>query len=446
MIQSRETGQERSEFVKVFERGREEAIVQNTTEAAKGMKTASPHASGRGFLRRSRLRFAALAGALGLLAGCMPSTMGPVQDGSAFPAQPSAPTVAGETIGDGSIRVGLLLPLSGGGSASSIATTFKNAAQLAINDFQGSNIQLLVKDTQGTAEGGRAAAEAAMSEGAELLLGPVFAPAVTGAANAARNAGIPIVAFSSDTAVAAPGVYLLSFLPAGDVRRIVGYAAQQSRKSFAALLPDDAYGAVAEAAFRQEVGRVGGRIVAIQRYKLTGSDTSDLAAKVQQLAPNLAQIDALFVPAGGGVAPFVVQTLVQQGANLGTVKLLGSGQWETQQVTNSPMMTGAWFPGPEKSGFDALASRYQAAFGSPPPRNASLAYDGTILAAGLVRSAGPQRFATQTLTNRDGFLGIDGVFRFLQNGQNERGLAVYEITGSGVKPVSPAPRDFRSPS
>ncbi|MEH0074250.1 penicillin-binding protein activator [Pannonibacter sp. Pt2] len=420
--------------------------MQNTTEAAKGMKTASPHASGRGFLRRSRLRFAALAGALGLLAGCMPSTMGPVQDGSAFPAQPSAPTVAGETIGDGSIRVGLLLPLSGGGSASSIATTFKNAAQLAINDFQGSNIQLLVKDTQGTAEGGRAAAEAAMSEGAELLLGPVFAPAVTGAANAARNAGIPIVAFSSDTAVAAPGVYLLSFLPAGDVRRIVGYAAQQSRKSFAALLPDDAYGAVAEAAFRQEVGRVGGRIVAIQRYKLTGSDTSDLAAKVQQLAPNLAQIDALFVPAGGGVAPFVVQTLVQQGANLGTVKLLGSGQWETQQVTNSPMMTGAWFPGPEKSGFDALASRYQAAFGSPPPRNASLAYDGTILAAGLVRSAGPQRFATQTLTNRDGFLGIDGVFRFLQNGQNERGLAVYEITGSGVKPVSPAPRDFRSPS
>ncbi|MEH0070881.1 hypothetical protein V6L77_12070 [Pannonibacter sp. Pt2-lr] len=106
-------------------------------------------------------------------------------------------------------------------------------------------------------------------------------------------------------------------------------------------------------------------------------------------------------------------------------------------MTNSPMMTGAWFPGPEKSGFDALASRYQAAFGSPPPRNASLAYDGTILAAGLVRSAGPQRFATQTLTNRDGFLGIDGVFRFLQNGQNERGLAVYEITGSGVKPVSP---------
>ena len=61
-----------------------------------------------------------------------------------------------------------------------------------------------------------------------------------------------------------------------------------------------------------------------------------------------------------------------------------------------------------------------------------------------MRSAGQQRFSLSVLTNRDGFIGIDGLFRFLRNGQNERGLAVYQLTGSGTQVVSPAPRDFRS--
>ncbi len=386
--------------------------------------------------------------ASGVLSGCVGSTLGTVPDaapgGEAFPGTDAMPT--GETLGNGTVRVGLLLPMSGGGNASSIATVFRNSAQLALNDFQGADIQLLVKDTKGTTEGGRDAAQSAISEGAELLLGPVFASAVKGAASVARTSNVPIVAFSSDTSVAARGVYLLSFLPASDVRRIIRYAGSKGKNSFAAILPDDAYGAVTEAAFREEVGRLGGRIVSIQRYHLNGSDTSDLRAKTLALAGVVNQIDGLFVPAGGGVPGFVAKTLASGGASLGTVKFLGSGQWENTSVQNSPMLLGGWYPGPDKSGFDTLAGRYQGAYGSDPPRNASLAYDATILAAGLVRSAGPQRFSTSVLTNPDGFLGIDGVFRFLPNGQNERGLAVYEVTGSGAKIVDPAPRDFRSAS
>lgn len=426
--------------------------MENTTVAATApfagpaAGSFAPRAASPGAPRRMVQRLAGLLTAASLLTGCMGSTMGTAPDGlQTLPATPSTPAVTGQTIGNGTVRVGLLLPLSAGGSATAIATTFRNSAELALKDFQGSDIQLLVKDTAGTAEGGRAAAQSAISEGAELLLGPVFAPAVSGAASVARTSGVPIVAFSTDTSVAGPGVYLLSFLPAGDVRRIIGYAATQNRKSYVALLPDDAYGAVTEAAFRQEVGRTGGRVVSIQRYKVSGSDTSDLTAKTQALVSVLPQADALFLPAAS-VAPFVMQSLMTQGGNLANIKVLGSGQWDAAQVTSNPIMAGTWFPGPERSGFDALSGRYQAAYGSVPPRNASLAYDGTILAAGLVRSAGPQRFSQPVLTNRDGFLGIDGVFRFLPNGESERGLAVYEIAPTGVKVISPAPRDFRAPS
>lgn len=392
--------------------------------------------------RRIFLKTALAGTATALLGGCLGSTLGSLPGDQVQPG--ALPPTTGEVIGTGGVRVGLLLPLASAGGNASIGTVFKNAAALALQNFPNADIQLLVKDTGGTAEGGRTAAQTAISEGAELILGPVFSPAVSGAARAARATGVPVVAFSTDTSVASRGVYLLSFLPETDTKRIIGYAASQQKSSFAALVPEGSYGSVVEAAFRQEVGRTGGRIATIQRYKLTGSDTADLVAKTTALKSVMNNIDALFVPAGSGVPAVAVQTLVGQGANLGNVKLLGSGQWDSPQIKNNPVLAGAWFAGPEDKGFQAFAQRYQSSYGSAPPRNASLVYDGVTLAAGLIRSAGQQRFQPRILTNRDGFIGIDGLFRFQSNGLNERGLAVYQVTGKGTQVIAPAPRDFRS--
>ena len=65
-----------------------------------------------------------------------------------------------------------------------------------------------------------------------------------------------------------------------------------------------------------------------------------------------------------------------------------------------------------------------------------------VLAAGLVRQFGQERFSQSVLTNPNGFAGIDGVFRFLVNGSNQRRLSVFEVTGSGVRVERPAPRTF----
>lgn len=390
------------------------------------------------------VKSAAVALASLTLASCVGSTLG------SFPGEqiqgPAQPTLAGEVLGTGSVRVGLLLPLSGSGNASAVAEVFKNSAELALNNFPNADVQLLVKDTGGTSEGGRAAAQAAIGEGAELLLGPVFAPAVAGAAATAKASGVPVVAFSTDTSVASRGVYLLSFLPQSDVERVIKFASSKGKRSYAALIPDGSYGAVVEAAFRQTVGQTGGRIVSIQHYSMQGGNTADLEAKINSIASTLPQVDSLFIPAGSGVPTLVMQTLMQQGAQLGNVTLIGSGLWDSNDLKSSPVLAGAWYPGPTDTGFKAFATRYSQTYGSQPPRNATLAYDGVTLAAGLVRSAGAQRFSANVLTNRDGFIGIDGLFRFRNSGENERGLAVYQLTGQGAQVVSPAPRDFSSGS
>jgi ABC-type branched-subunit amino acid transport system substrate-binding protein len=80
------------------------------------------------------------------------------------------------------------------------------------------------KDTRGTPDGARAAAQSAIQDGAELIIGPLFAGEVSGAAPVARQSNIPMIAFSSDQKVAGGGVYLLSFLAGRDVPRIVSFA------------------------------------------------------------------------------------------------------------------------------------------------------------------------------------------------------------------------------
>ena len=155
----------------------------------------------------------------------------------------------------------------------------KNAAEMALAEFQNPNIQLLIKDDAGTPQGAQQGTQQALDEGAEIILGPLFAASVPATAQLTRARGVSVIAFSTDSSVAGRGVYLLSFLPESDVNRIVDYAASTGKRSFAALLPDNAYGNVVEAAFKQAVGRKGGRIVAFEKY---GADRAAPARTVAQ--------------------------------------------------------------------------------------------------------------------------------------------------------------------
>lgn len=349
------------------------------------------------------------------------------------------PNAGPEVVGSGNVRVAMLLPRSAGGNAAATAAAFRNGAELALRDFPAAGIQVAFYDTGGEPEGARAAVGAALGEEAAIVLGPIFAGEVSAAAMQARQAGAPVVAFSSDVSVAGPGVYLLSFLPSDDIARIVGYAASQGRRSFAALLPANAYGSVAEGSFRRAVAAAGGRIVAIESYGPSEAEATAKAAVIARIAP---QIDALLVPDGADLVPAIAAALTAGGVTRDKVRLLGSGQWDDPRILNNPALVGSWFPSPAKQGYEEFSRKYQAAYGAVPPRNATLAYDGTVLAAGLVRSLGADGITASALTTSAGFTGIDGPFRFLPTGETERRLAVYEVTGSGARQVDSAARTF----
>jgi ABC-type branched-subunit amino acid transport system substrate-binding protein len=296
-----------------------------------------------------------------------------------------------------------------------------------------------VKDDAGSAAGAQQAAQQALEEGAEIILGPLFAHSVSPVGQAARARGIPVIAFSTDANVATRGVYLLSFLPQSDVERIVSYAVGTGKRSFAALMPDNAYGSVVEAAFQQTVARRSGRVVALERYP---TDSAQIAGPARQVAQAASQADAIFIADGADAVPSVVQALTASGVNLKRVQLLGTGLWEDPKIFADASLQGAWYAGPDQTGFRNFATRYRAKYGQDPARMATLAYDAVALVAALVKTQGAQRFSDEVLSNPSGFAGIDGLFRFRPDGTNERGLSVLKVTPSGGQVIAPPPRSF----
>ena len=360
----------------------------------------------------------------------------PFSSGASQAPVPAGPAQQPVVAGNGQVKVGLILPQSATGNAGVAAQSMKNAAEMALAEFQNPNIQLLIKDDSGSPQGAQQSAQQAVDEGAEIILGPLFAMSVPPTAQVARTRNISIIAFSTDSSIAGPGVYLLSFLPESDVNRIVDYSASIGKKSFAALVPDNAYGNVVEVAFKQAAARKGGRVVAFEKYG------ADRATPARNVAQALGQADALLLADDGDSVVATADALTAAGANLRNIQLLGTGLWDNPRVFANASLQGGLYAAPDPSGFRAFAGRYRQRYGGEPVRTATLAYDAVALVAALARTQAPQRYSQDTLTNPSGFAGIDGLFRFRPDGTNERGLAVMRVATGGGVPVAGSPKSF----
>ena len=332
------------------------------------------------------------------------------------------------------VRIALLLPLSSRGGASATARSLLDSATLALMQSNDRRLMLMPRDTRGTAEGAAEAAREAVADGAELIIGPLFASEVQAVAPIARGAGLPVIAFSTDRTVAGNGVYLLSFQPEEDVSRVVEYAARTGRRSLAALVPANAYGQRVQAALATESAANAIQLAAIQSYP-------DAPEEAANAIPALGEgYDAVLLAAGGDHLKALAPAFAMHGKDVTQLRFMGTGLWNDSETAREPALVGSWFPGPPESGRAGFIAAYRDAYGKAPPAIASLGYDAMTLAALLARDA--QRFSPSALTDPSGFSGIDGLFRFRPDGSTERGLAIYEVTGTGFAVVDPAPLTF----
>ena len=345
------------------------------------------------------------------------------------------------------VRAALLLPLSGAQAATGQAMS--NAAQLALFEVADAKFSLIPVDTKGTAEGAVTAAQQALAQGADIILGPVFSFEVKAAAQLARDQSIPMLAFTTDRSVAGSGIYAMGFLPGPQVARVLSYAHDQGRNRIGVLVRSDDYGrAVADAA-KESIAALGMELVALDYYDPAATDfTATVKRFANRRVPpgQKGAFDAILLPDDGirlrNIASLLSYFLSENGAE--PPKMLGTLLWDDPRLASEPALVGGWYPAPPVSGHSDFEQRYVKAFGPLPPRTsgvAGIAYDAAALAAALARN-GLGDYGSASLQNANGFAGVDGIFRLLPAGVAERGLTVKEIQAQGAREVSPAPTTF----
>lgn len=332
-----------------------------------------------------------------------------------------APTVTADgAVNPGMVKVAILLPLSG--QHANVGQSMLQAAQLAVFDMGYDNFELMPQDTGGTAAGASAAAALAINDGAQLILGPLFAEEVRAVKPIVAGRSINTLAFSTDWTLAGNGTYIMGFLPFGQVERIADFAGRKGLRRAAVASGSDIYGTTVSGKFESEAAERG---IVITRA------LSD---------PN--GYDSVFIPAGGAELSNILLRVTNKNA-----QKLGTGLWDDPRIAALPDMNGAWFAAPSPSARKSFETRYQSTYGAAPVRIATLAYDATALAVTLGKTGvgtgrGPA-FDAPSLTSPNGFAGVDGIMRFGSSGLIERGMSVLEIRNGQITEIDKAPGAFR---
>jgi branched-chain amino acid transport system substrate-binding protein len=421
------------------------------------MPFASPSSAFVAAFRPQRARLFAIAGAAAIaLSGCVTqpaSPVGPngpvVTDTGTKPTnaltqnKPTFLTLPNIPADHTPVRVGIILPFNSGTPAvKALAAAMLKSAQLAMYDSGNKDMIIMTADEGATPESAAGAAVKLLDQGAEIIVGPLYAPSVKAISHEARDRGVPVLAFSTDRNVAGDGIYLMGFLPEADTNRVVSYALGHGHHKFAALVPSTAYGDITLTALRAAVTDGKGEMGEVDRFAASLDGVLGPAGK----AATPGDADALFLPQGGPILRAAGPALGTGGLDKDKVKLLGTGQWNEAANTAEPSLYGAWFAGPDPKDDAKFAAKYRDAFGANPPALAALSYDAVALIGALAAKGEPyKRFTRAALADPNGFSGVDGIFRFSADGIAERGLAVLSVGADGFHVVDPAPTTFVKP-
>jgi ABC-type branched-subunit amino acid transport system substrate-binding protein len=352
---------------------------------------------------------------------------GPAPIPTPTPTGPSATVLPTDT---GRHRVALLVPLSGDNAA--VGQSINNATQMALLDTNATNLRITTYDTGTNAA---SAAASAIRDGNKLILGPLLREDVAPVLAQARAANVPLITFSNDTSIAQPDVFVMGHAPEQSIDRTVRYARAHGLSRFAALAPNGDYGGRAVAALQQAVGRAGGTVVGVERYDRGNTSIVSAANRLKARVG----YDAVLIADNERVAASGATVLASATPK---PRIFGTELW-SGDTTDNVGLRGAWYSAVSDTRYRQFATSYETRFGAKPYRIATLGYDAVLLTLRIARDWTPGRtFPAGRMLAPDGFLGIDGPFRFVSGGIGERAMELRQLGAGTVSVIDPAPAKF----
>ncbi len=342
------------------------------------------------------------------------------------------------------VQVALLVPRgSGEGSDAFLAQNLENAARLAMADLAGVEIDLRVYDTAANPAVAAAAATRAADEGAQIILGPLYAEAANAAGVAVAGRGINVLAFSNNPSIAGGNVFILGSTFGNTANRLVRFGQSRGISRFAVVHGDDLQGAVGRDAATAAVSAAGATVAAVESYPLSQQGITAASGRIATAIRGAGAEGVLMTAGVNADLPILATALSEQGIDPATTRYIGLTRWDAApQALSLPALQNGLFALPDRNTTAAFEARYAAAHGGAPHPLAGLAYDGIAAIGALAQRRNPNALGRTALTQGSGFQGTGGIFRLLQDGTNERGLAVATVRNNRVVILDQAPDSF----
>lgn len=204
----------------------------------------------------------------------------------------------GTAVGRGG-PVALLLPLTG---------NFSAAAELVREGFQAGLAQLgadnrpelRVYDTGAMTVG--AALQGALSEGAAIIAGPLTRPEAQSAVEL-YNGTVPLLLLNSvDTQATGRGIYQYALSPEDEARQVARRALASGQRRAVVFTPTGDWGNRVLAAFRDELLRGGGDVIAQGTYGSAGSDFAGMITRALSIDESRERMRRVQQVVGGELA------------------------------------------------------------------------------------------------------------------------------------------------
>jgi len=370
------------------------------------------------------------------------------------------------------VKIGLLLPLSG--SNSKIGESLLKASRLSLNKTKNKNIKLLVKDTENIDKNIISSYYELINEDVDIILGPLFSKNIELITPIATEENTIMITFSNNMGIKNENTFISGLAPENEIEKIFEYAILNGKNKFAVILPNNQYGLRSKKLIENILSENQSLLSKLVLYDSKNPDfymvakvvanyeqrKFDLEKKLEELK-NIESLDSkkiykklknqdtlgeldfdsLYI----GVEnvkhlSMLASILPYYDVDPKKVFYMGNSLWAQNIVLKEPALEKGYFPNIDQIGIENFELEYQSIFAQKPHKVSSLAYDLIGLISSLQKNS--QNIDVKNITNKNGFIGSNGLFRFKKDGSIERSLSIFQIKNQKIIEIKKADLNF----
>jgi len=330
-----------------------------------------------------------------------------------------------------------------------IGKSLRDAAFLAKQDLGSLNFQLKIYDTEGREDISIDSVHSAINDGANIIVGPFLPETTKAISTVSKSKGIRVISFSNDLTVAGNNIFIIGDTSVNRAEKLIKYSLEQKKYRFGIISPINKKYNELENSIRDKISRNGGIETFSIHYTEELENLSEIAKEVREKAINTNTDAIIFTDDPNKKISLLAAELqdITNSTEKGKIQIIGLSRWDlSSSILSESSLQGSWVAIPDTRFRAIYEKRFVKKFGYRPHLKSSLAYDAIALVGALIRKRDIEQsyypFNTNEILNSNGFIGIDGIFRFKSDRTTEKELAIATIERSQPNILKLSPNKF----